>query len=672
MNTVMTSNQRGQMAWRTCFSSVSYYGYKLDILKSAMQKYLRRREETKMLWCVGEIYLFHVFAKTQQEKRCARGIITNLLNRIIIMMDEELLFAEWDKYLICRSLLEQFEKSKREDFLALIQVCKLLCRSKLLRLNSDIRGYFDRGMRYWGIQKPKQHVQSLMESAHGFSFMKGCGNPTLQKVSLLRKPNDDDAILLDMANFIYYFDRKDPNCFYWAFEMFYKSKSGLIKNDRRFRRTDCEYMIWEYLFRQSKGNNYLTQCLQYKLEEYFIKNRGERLIWLTASIMMVMKKDEIDWNPDKMKYDMEVTEGDILKIFERRVKLKIDDYAIDMHCSLGRKMGKNKLDFIKEGSVVVDEDKEYFVKVWRDMYNGGKIRSVEKKKVKKDKKEKQNQKIAHKKSSMQSTSFIRAQKEKRIRKMRNKADFNKLEAELTFIDESMFYPEKMRLCLEATCGNKAMCFEYNGFIWKEGRESMNYNRDYNCVDNCKLIFGLNPIEMVRILSNFTLQKVDKTKKYWKDNWHKVISDKKIVYCRMKKVGSGEELMKNKKLLKVDGGTLAELLKIAIFRGIFRVSDFNLKNVLIDGVKLVSIDEGDIGKRVGIIGGRNKWLVGEMNKKIGLCKGVLADINSNKVEKLEFIKREMGDFNFSTELIQEVEKNWSNIEKDLESEGLFIQ
>ena len=103
-----------------------------------------------------------------------------------------------------------------------------------------------------------------------------------------------------------------------------------------------------------------------------------------------------------------------------------------------------------------------------------------------------------------------------------------------------------------------------------------------------------------------------------------------------------------------------------------MSDFNLKNVLIDGVKLVSIDEGDIGKRVGIIGGRNKWLVGEMNKKIGLCKGVLADINSNKVEKLEFIKREMGDFNFSTELIQEVEKNWRNIEKDLESEGLFIQ
>ena len=39
---------------------------------------------------------------------------------------------------------------------------------------------------------------------------------------------------------------------------------------------------------------------------------------------------------------------------------------------------------------------------------------------------------------------------------------------------------------------------------------------------------------------------------------------------------------------------------------FRVSDFNGRNVLIKGEdKLVSIDEGDIGKRLDIIGGREK-------------------------------------------------------------------
>jgi len=626
------------MAWRTCFSSISYYGYKLDILKSAAQKYLRRREETKMLWCVGEIYLFHVFARTQQEKRCARGIITNLLNRMIIMMDEELLFAEWDKYLICRSLLEQFEKSKRENFISLIKVCRILCRSKLLRLNSDIRGYFDRGMHLWGVPKPKQHIKSLVEGATGFGFMKGCGNPTLKGLGLLRQSADDGDVLLDMANFIYYFDRKDPNCFYWAFKICYRREKGA----RRFKRTDCEYIIWEYLFQKGKGNKYLMKYLQYKLEEYFVKNRGERFIWLTASIMMVMHKDNTDWDPHKLTFDIEVSEADILEIFEEREKLEIDDYAIDMHCSLGRKRGKNKVDFIKEGSLVVDEDKEYFVSKWRDMYNSGKILSVEK------------------------------QKKKRIRKMRNKPNFNALEASLEFIDQSKFDPEEIHLCLATTCGNKAMCFEYNGFIWKEGRETMNYNRDYQCVDNCKLIFGLNPINMERILSNFTIQKVDKADKYWKDNWQKVITESKVVYCRMRKVGESEELQKYKKRVKTEGGTLTELLKIAIFRGIFRVSDFNLKNVLVDGKNLVSIDEGDIGRRIHIIGGRNKWLVAEFNKNIGLCKRVLADINSNKEKKLGFIKREMKVFKFTALLIKEVGKNWENLEKDLESEGLFIQ
>ena len=33
-----------QMKYRTCFSSISQNGYKLDILKSGMQKYLRRKQ----------------------------------------------------------------------------------------------------------------------------------------------------------------------------------------------------------------------------------------------------------------------------------------------------------------------------------------------------------------------------------------------------------------------------------------------------------------------------------------------------------------------------------------------------------------------------------------------------------------------------------------------------
>ena len=74
---ILTMNKT-KLRYRTCFSSISHCGYKLDILKSAVQKYLRRREFDKMVWCVAEIYLFEVFKNTETDIRATKGIISNL------------------------------------------------------------------------------------------------------------------------------------------------------------------------------------------------------------------------------------------------------------------------------------------------------------------------------------------------------------------------------------------------------------------------------------------------------------------------------------------------------------------------------------------------------------------------------------------------------------------
>ena len=87
----------------------------------------------------------------------------------------------------------------------------------------------------------------------------------------------------------------------------------------------------------------------------------------------------------------------IESVYEKWGKMEIDDYAIDMHTSAGRRMGKNKVDFIASGAVIVDEDKEYFVKEWRDCYNKAKIASfaaaVELRKKKAEKKLKKERKV---------------------------------------------------------------------------------------------------------------------------------------------------------------------------------------------------------------------------------------------------------------------------------------
>ena len=133
---------RGKMKYRTCFSSVSFHGYKLDLLKSGLQKYLRRREYEKMVWCALEIWRFEEGASTDIEKKMCKGIISNLLNRIIVMMDEEMIFNECARYIVLRKLIEKFESDRKKGEL-LVKMCYLLVNSKMIRRNSDIRGFWN-------------------------------------------------------------------------------------------------------------------------------------------------------------------------------------------------------------------------------------------------------------------------------------------------------------------------------------------------------------------------------------------------------------------------------------------------------------------------------------------------------------------------------------------------
>ncbi len=639
----------GRMTWGTCYNSRSYYGHKPDKLKSGVQKYLRRREEKKMLWCIGEIYLFK-FADP-----AAKAMITNLVNRLIIMLDEEMVFSEWAKYLLVRAELEKFEASGRNNFLALVKAAKILVRAEMLRLNSDIAGYFHRGMKYWGITPPTPS-QTAEKMATG-----------------LGQPGDEFETLKLFGNFVELCLAKDPDCFYWVFRILDRPK---VKGARRFRRTDAVYIIWEWLFKQAKGNEYLTECLNYRMKDFFNKGRKERFIFLTASVMLVMHHDDIDWTPTRMKYGDSITadRSDLEAIFKDRQDLVFDEYVIDMHCSEGRKKGRNKLDFIASGAVVVGENKRWFVKEWRDVYNGGKIRSF-KKAVEARKKraaKTENVKEAEEKAGVTESARIRAEKAKRIKALRGKPRFFELEKSLNHIPFSEF--KDLETCWKNPCGKKAMCmfatYEGEQVVLKEGRKSMFYNRDYEATDALKEKFDLNKIGMVRIRSDKIVSRKDTSVKSWVANWE-LIDAPDTVYCMMKRIPGARELQAMKTEALKDQRIMREYLKIGMFRGILRVSDFNPKNVLMrDDGQLVSIDEGEIGKRAAIFGPKNRgWLT-----KAGVTKetvsAVLAEINSNKQVKKELIARTLRDLKFNGKVIGEVFNNYNNLETDLRVEGLL--
>jgi hypothetical protein len=321
------------IAYRTCFSSISDHCYKLDILKSGIQKYLRRRELDKMIWCVMEIFKFELWSENEKEKKMCKGIITNMLNRIIVMMDEELLFCEIERYVVLREMIEKFDKDRENGLKYLLSICKCLSEGRLCRHASDIRAYWDYRYRFGGSQK-LEDMQKKVDIEENYI------------------DNDDDFFYNE---FIENFKENSDEMYYWMFKIFNR---GSINDKYCFnRKKEYIYKIWKMLFDLPivTENDIVKKVLDYKYNE-FDKKRGERFMFLVNCIELL--RDNGKRIPDKERikkmynslidcYDINLIKSSyVRKIYKCMEKsINIDDYVIDMHTSQGRKMGKNRKDF---------------------------------------------------------------------------------------------------------------------------------------------------------------------------------------------------------------------------------------------------------------------------------------------------------------------------------------
>ena len=572
------------MRWSTCFSSKSYSGYEIGIMKSAMQKFLRRRMPSEMKWCVEEIYRFRSMARNEKEMGLSKALISNMVNRIIVMMDEELLFNEWSIYLKCRFLIEKFLEEDNVDYL--FEICDILCGSKILRYSSDISCYYIKK-----VMNGEDDEENVYEKFERFKGAVETGNVEL--------------------------------AYELAYHLFINKKEEKL-NKKVLRRDGPVYLIWDYILKSEKvnGNEFLKKCIEYRFKEY-PKKRGEQKMFLSSAISLYMFSDRISWKEDWMSVSCIPSE----KIDGYLV---IPSYAIDMHTKKGREMGKNKSDFANEGSFVVNEDKEYYSEEYRQFYNKCKYEEsgLKKKRVMKERV------VKGKKEKVVKEKVVKEKKEKVVKYVAKLPEKDELE----YI--AMEYMKFVKLCLKNPCGKKVMCFvvEYQGneYVLKEGKKSMNYNEDYEVVDSLKEIFGLNHIGMRRIFSNKAMVKVDDSKMEWCDNW-KFVEKENIVYSMMSYI-PGVRFNRSKNITRE---LELEYMKIGLFRGITMASDFNVTNVFeLDG-KLYSMDEHDIlGKRVHMIGKMNMRYYKKYEAELpGIFEDLYRDIDEKKekiVEKL--IKR----------------------------------
>ena len=572
-----------------------------------MQKFLRRRMPSEMKWCVEEIYRFRSLARDEKELKASKALISNLVNRIIVMMDEELLFNEWAVYLKCRFLIDKFWEEDNVEYL--YEICDLLCGAKLIRYSSDVSCY---------------HMKMAIQAIE-----------------------DEEDVYQKFEQFKIEMEKGDVvKAFRIAIHLFLNKNEEKLKK-RVLRRAHPIYLIWDYLLNLEKvsANENLKKSIVYRFNE-FPKDRGEKKLFLTSAISLCIYSERIDWSVNWME---------ISGVASEKIEgyLEIPSYAIDMHTKKGREMGKNRADFAKEGSLVVGEDKEYYNEEYREFYNKCKFEEAGIKNIRpsrkvakkpKEKKEKVVKESKEPKEPKEKKEKVvkepKEPKEKKEKKPQKYVAKMPERGELEYIPmEDMNF---VKLCLKNPCGKKVMCFvvEYQGveYVLKEGKKSMNYNEDYEVVDSMKEIFGLNKIGMKRIFSDKAMVKIDEGKMEWCDNW-KFVEKENIVYSMMSYI-PGVRFNHSK---NITPALELEYMKIGLFRGIFMVSDFNVTNVFELEGKLYSIDEHDIlGKRVHMIAQKNMRYY---KKNQTALEGIFEDLFQDKEGKIEKVVEQLRAFKY---------------------------
>lgn len=511
------------------FNNSSYFGYKSKILKSGICKYFRRGINDKFEWCVIEMLLFGIKNK---------GLVTNLLNRLKILIMEDVLYSDISIISKCIDILNDINvnHSIETNIKKLLLFCKIVTQAKRSRICSYLNNWWKYNEKQWDFE----HVK-------------------VDKV--LKYKKDKDTIeLLQLGELL--IETNDEG----IFDIFNKMVQLNGVFGRRYRRNEAIYLFWEIMNDKCKEK----KVFDFALEMFMRKQMKERFhygVWIGMIVLYDMENRNIN---DECNVNID-------EYIDKREKIDINEDFVVNDWHVNKKFGLGK--YSKVGAFIVNEEFGAFdiekVKKYKDFY----ITCKE-----------NNDKVNHSKP--------------------NNVFYN-----LKYIDFNEF--KIIKVIEEGVCGLKKCCIivEYQNekYVLKEMK---NGGADYMFMDSIKSYFGIIDLNMIRIKTNKTMERIDKTiRTYSKGNWK--FSDKNnVIYCMMKYYENKGDAGKNQELFKDNIEKQKELIKIRLFNGLFRSSDNIMRNILVDiNDNLISIDENDIfGKRKHIFD-KHDWCKKHINKDI---------------------------------------------------------
>ena len=605
----LSENEIKKISGMKCgmFNNSSYWGYRSSVLKSGVCKYFRRELFDKFEWCVMEMMIFGL-------KNV--GMMTNIINRMKILIFEEIVVNEIEIINRCIYLFDMIDNEER--FWSKVEIMKVICDLVKSCKKSRIVSYVNNWWRFNG----KKYL-----------------NIELEKVLKYRKNNDSNKLLMLGEWLILFIEEKNENVVNVFNKMLELSNEGV-----RYKRKDGIYLYFEIL------EDMCLRCRNKKLFDFILdrfnkKNMKERYMFGVWFGLMCIKNEDMNLGVDSYSYSLSMSKNDVIEyLFRNRGKIVINEDFVVNDWHVNKKFGLGK--FGKVGAFVENEDLSLLGE------NGLKYKEFYI--LKKEECDKKVEKVVEEKVE-------KVEKEKVVEEKKKK-----VEKEYEFIDFKEF--EIVKVIVEGVCGMKICCIIVRKndemYVLKEMKKSFNFGRDCLFMDVIKKEFDILDLKMKLIRSNSGLEVVDKSIKSWKNNYY--FGKRSVIYCMMKFYENIGDLGKNKNILSSED-KLYSMLKIRLFDGLFRCSDNILRNilVLVDG-NLLSIDENDIfGKRLFVFNKNDLCIKNDWCKKN--INSVIDDLwGKNKEEKKGKIMNYLIEYGFSDK-VEEFGNRWENYKEIINSE-----
>lgn len=325
---------------------ITWNGYPADVIKSGLQKYIRRGMIEKALYCAGECDLFKEAPNAGQ----GEGIRTNFLHRLmVIFMEDVENMSLWPD--MTHKMKEIFEERKKEnrdkakEERLISEVVIQLGASTKARMCSHIRAVFN--PKY----KPIRGSYPLL-------------HPLWDAIEQNEKEKTLGTLEHNCKLYSKYVKEKNILAVYYGFQI--EGSEEKLK-EKILRSFDP---VW-YLFQQllnpmdPKQSAVVNKFIEWN-KEHMGKLGESFMCWLLPLLyhLGVISQGELP-NVDFTAYPMNWDQN------RAGVKIEMDEFVVDKHTAKGRRKGKGLLEFALHGSLV--ENPAPFVNpLWKQFYEDGK------------------------------------------------------------------------------------------------------------------------------------------------------------------------------------------------------------------------------------------------------------------------------------------------------------